>query len=154
MTEAKYAPNHVINPQSGYLENPAYAYDFDTERKKTFLKRFLENGLRLYRTSDELGISYHTINKHYDIDAKFRADYDEVVARYTDELEGVSRTNALNPKSVIERIFQLKSLLPEKYAEQRNDTKNVVNLHIDFSMLDAARNRAKIVDTEADTNLV
>lgn len=148
MAEAQYAHNHIINPATGYLENPAYSYDFDTEKKKAFLGVFYNNGLRLYRTADELGISHHTINKHYDIDAKFREDYDEVVARYTDELEGVSRTNALNPRSVIERIFQLKCLKPEKYAEQRNSGQTVVNLTLDLALINEAKKRAQTIDAE------
>lgn len=146
MTEEK--PNHVINPETGFIENPAYAYDFDSERKLQFLRTFEVNNLRLYRTLQQLGISPETYNKHYNTDAAFKAAVDHVRRVYTDELEGTSRENALNPKSVIERIFQLKALLPGKYGDLKGGTQAIINLVIDNKVLDAVSGRKPVLDVQ------
>jgi len=151
MAEAQYANNHVIDPETGFLENPAYAYDFNAERKVQFLKVFSNNGLGMYRTCKALGLSPATVNKHYQIDSVFKKALDTARMVYADELEAVSRENALNPRSVIERIFQLKSLLPEKYGEQRNSGSLSVVINFDGKLVELAKKRDQILDVEPIT---
>lgn len=152
MAEAQYAHNHVINPETGYLENPAYVYDFDSDRKKQFLKRFEENCLGLYDTCEQLGLSHHTVNKHYQIDAQFREAYDETRRRYLDRVQAVGRMNALNPRSVVERIWVQKtnSDLPgfERYADQKNTGNINVSINIDQNVLDSIKKRQEVIDIE------
>lgn len=148
MAEPQYAHNHVINPKTGFLENPAYVNDFDSDKKIAFFKVFYDNGLRIRRTCDELGISVDTVNRHYRLDQKFKEMYDDVKERYLDELEGVSRVNALNPRSVIERIFQLKCLLPEKYGQENKSSTVNVSISVGNDVLDAIKKRQEIIDVE------
>jgi len=150
--EPQYSHNHVINPKTGYLENPAYAHDFDSERKEQFLRVYYKNCLRLYRTLDELGISPSTYDRHYHIDKLFKENVDKLKTRYADELEGVSRESALNPKSMIERIFQLKSLFPSKYGEAKGSGNTMVNLVFDGNMLGILKNRDRILETKEAPN--
>ncbi len=151
MAEAQYAHNHVINPETGFLENPAFSNDFDSDKKQAFLKVFFDNGLRIRRTCDELGISVDTVNRHYQRDSLFHKLYDEVKERYLDELEGVSRQNALNPKSVIERIFQLKCLIPEKYGQENKPMNTNITLNIDGELLKQVVQRSQIIEAQIIT---
>lgn len=146
MAEPQYAHNHVINPETGYLENPAYANDFDSERKKRFLETFKANGMGLYRTCRALGMSTSTVHRHYQIDPLFKKNFDEAREEYGDELQAVSRVNALNPRSVIERIFQLKSLFPEKYGDSRTSGALSITINVDDNLLKSAQKRDQILD--------
>lgn len=148
MAEAQYAHNHVINPQTGFLENPAYAHDFDSEKKQLFLRTYLDAGMGLYRTCRKLGMSCSTVHKHYQIDPVFKEQFDEIKREYGDELEATSRQNALNPKSVIERIFQLKALFPEKYGDRRESSAQTINITIDSELLKQVYNRSNTIEAE------
>ena len=147
-------PNHTIDPATGFVESLGYASAFDAQRKTKFLEVFRSQGLGLFRTCRALGLSVSTIHQHYKIDPVFRQLYDEAKTEYTDELEATSRVNALNPKSVIERIFQLKALLPEKYGDQKTSGPPQITINIDSSVIEAAKARAQIIDAEiVDTQL-
>jgi hypothetical protein len=141
-------PNHSVDPETGFIESNAYAIAFDAQRKQQFLQLYKANGLGLYRTCKALGISHHTINKHYKNDQAFKKAFDEAMEEYADELEAVSRQNALNPRSVIERIFQLKSLLPGKYADQRVSSAPQVNITIDAATLSDFAKRVQSVEAQ------
>lgn len=148
MAEPQYSHNHIVNPETGFLENPAYVNSFDSVKKQAFLKLFYENGLRIRRTCDELGISVDTVHRHYQIDKQFKDLYDDLEKRYLDELEGVSRQNALNPRSVIERIFQLKCLLPEKYGQENRPQNISISLNVDGNLIKEMKNREQIIDVD------
>jgi AcrR family transcriptional regulator len=144
--DPRYIANHQLNPLTGFIENPAYLNDFDSSKKISFLDLYFKNGLRIRRTCDELGISVDTVNRHYRSDQKFREMYDDVKEKYLDELEGVSRVNALNPRSVIERIFQLKCLLPEKYGQENRPQNLSVTINVDGELLKAVTQRDQVLD--------
>ncbi len=124
-------PNHTVDPTTGFLESKAYAHAFNAQRKQRFLDVYKENGLGLYRTCKILGLSHSTVNSACKHDPVFKEAFEQAMTEYADDLEAVSRHNALNPKSVIERIFQLKSLFPSKYADQRN-VGGSTNIQINF----------------------
>lgn len=151
MAEYQYAPNHSIDPHTGFLESPGFLSNFDAQKKTTFLEVYKNNGLGLYRTCRSLGMSVSTIHKHYQIDPVFKKAFDECRTEYSDELEAVSRSNALNPKSVIERIFQLKSLFPEKYGDSKSSGSTQITVNIDGKMLETMKKRAEIIDVETIT---
>lgn len=144
----QYSANHVINPETGFLENPAFLNDFDSARKQAFLDLYLDSGLSLYDTCAQLSLSYHTVNKHYQRDPKFKQLMDQKRDEYASRLDGVSKRNAMNPKSVIERIFQLKSLFPEKYADQKNQGKIEVTINVDSQLVSAMKKREEVLEAE------
>lgn len=148
MSDPRYTPNHVINTETGFLENPAYASNFDSSKKLAFLSLYKQNGLRIRRTCDELGISVDTINRHIRTDPKFKEFFDVAEQEYIEELECVSRTNALNPRSVIERIFQLKCLKPEKYGQENKPTQMNVQINFDESVLKEIKGRMNAIDAQ------
>ena len=147
-TEPRYTPNHTTDPATGMIESKGYASAFDAPRKLKFLEVFKNEGLGLYRTCRALGLSTDTIHKHYKLDPVFKKAYDEAKLEYVDDLEAISRTNALNPKSVIERIFQLKAHLPEKYGDQKTSGPPQITINIDSSVIEAAKARAQIIDAQ------
>jgi hypothetical protein len=75
-----------------------------------------------------MGLSEATVSRALRIDSAFREKFDEAEADYLEELQATSRSNALNPRSVIERIFLLKCLLPDKYGQENRP--NVSNIQI------------------------
>lgn len=148
MAEAQYAPNHTIDPETGFLENKGYGYPFDAPRKKQFINTFIEKGLGLYRTCQVLGISHHTIFNHLRDDKAFKEAFDEAKLIYAEELDSISKENARNPRSVIERIFQLKYLFPERYADKRGDGNVTVNISVDGETLKQIKKRTEVIDVE------
>lgn len=151
MSHAQSIPNHTIDPATGFMESNGFLATFDAERKTTFIRQLVANGLSLYDTCDQLGLSVHTVNKHYRNDPVFKEALDEARRDYSDRLDGISKKNAMNPKSVIERIFQLKSLFPEKYADQKSSGPTQVVINFDGKFLDLARKRAEAIDAELIT---
>ncbi len=148
MPEPVYAPNHTVDQATGFLESNGWLSAFDATRKTAFLSLLRTNSLGLYKTCAQMGLSVHTVNKHYQLDPEFKKAYDELEIEYTSDLEAVSRQNAMNPKSVIERIFQLKSLLPAKYADGKRESGLVVNISIDPEVIRKAAERSQIVEAE------
>lgn len=157
MSHAQYAHNHVLNPETGFIENPAYPNNFDSKRKLAFLSLYKENGIRLRRTCRAMGLSDDTVNNALRYDSKFKQMFDDVEKDYLEELEATSRENALNPRSVIERIFQLKCLLPAKYGQENRPVQQNITLNIDGKILEMVRERAQIMNatvinsTDAET---
>lgn len=144
-----YSPNHLIDPETGYIENKAYPFAFDAEKKQKFISCLVNNGLGIYETCEALGLSHHTLFKHYHNDPEFKKDLDAARFEYGARLDALSKRNAMNPKSVIERIFQLKSIFPEKYAEQRNSHQNLnVSINLDGNLIASIKNRDKIIESE------
>jgi hypothetical protein len=152
MPEHSYVPNHTVDPGTGFLESNGFPSAFTAERKQQFLNLYRSNGLGLFRTCRLLNMSCSTIHHHYRIDPVFKAEFDEAKAEYGDELEAVSRTNALNPKSVIERIFQLKALFPQKYGELRAPNTPEITINIDGNIIEMAKKRQQIIDVEPITS--
>ena len=151
MGDRRYVPNHTIDPVTGYIESLGYAHAFDAVKKDEFLEVYRRNGLALYRTCRELSLSPSSIHKHYKIDPVFKEKFDQVEREYTDELEGVSRRNALEPRMVIERIFQLKALRPEKYADVKSLGPTQIVINVDGNTLTQIKKREEIVDAEVVT---
>lgn len=148
MADAQYAPNHTIDPETGFLENKGYPFAFDAQRKKLFIETMVENGMSVYNTCKALKLSHHTYFNHIQNDPAFSDAFEQAKALYKDKLAGVSMQNAMNPRSVIERIFQLKWLYPERYADKRDNSQVNVNITIDSAMLESIQKRNEIIDIE------
>lgn len=141
-------PNHTIDPETGFLESNNYIQSFDADKKKTFLKLFKENGLKFWRTCAELGVKGDTVHKHASIDPAFNQAIKEAKRDFYDDLEGVSRINALNPHSVIERIFQLKAAFPDRYGDNKKDSNVNISINLDGKLLESATQRQHILDVK------
>ena len=148
MAEPQYAPNHTIDPETGFLESNAYSNVFDAERKLAFLDNYRNNGLRLRQSCRTMGLSESTVNKHLHTDPVFKEKFEAVEKDYLEELEATSRQNALNPRSVIERIFQLKCLLPDKYGQENRPASTQITINLDGKSLENMLKRAEIVDAK------
>ena len=73
---------------------------------------------------------------------------DEARHQYADRLDGKSKRTAMLDRSVIERIFQLKSLYPEKYAEAKGTGSTMIILVFDGKMFGEVKKRAEILEAE------
>ena len=144
----QYSHNHIVNPETGFLENPAFINQFDSARKIAFLELYKKNGLRLRRASRDMGLSEDTVYRAIRNDPVFKKAFEDVEKDHLEELESVSATNALNPKSVIERIFRLKCLLPEKYGQENKPSSQTIIFNIDAETLKQVQARSKVIDTE------
>lgn len=152
MGDVQHIPNHTIDPKTGFLQSLAYDDAFSAERKTLFLETFINEGLGLDRTCRLLHLSTDTVKKHCAIDPVFKEAFLKAKAVYGDELEAVSRKNALNPKSVIERIFQLKALFPEKYGDQRGSSTPQITINFDGKLIEAMKKRETVIDAEIVDN--
>lgn len=148
MVRPKHSKNHVIDPKTGFIENPAFPSNFSAERKILWLKTFVKCGLGLYKTCEKLGMKVETFNRHYRIDPVFAGEVEKARAEYADRLESVSKENAMNPRSVIERIFQLKAIYPDKYGEKKNNGQVNVAINIDSQSLRKIEKRNRSIDAE------
>lgn len=149
MAEAQYAPNHTIDPETGYIESKAYPFAFDAPRKRQFIKCLVENGLGIYEACAAMGLSHHSLFKHYHNDPQFKEDLDSARQEYGFRLDSISKRNAMNPKSVIERIFQLKSIFPERYADKRDSGGNVnIQINVDTATLENISKRQSVLEAE------
>lgn len=109
-------PNHAVDSSTGFIQSLNFPDAFDATKKMEFVQALRANHFKFLATCQQLGISPHTIYKHKRIDKAFDDALRESVNEYAEHLEWVSRTNALEPRSTLERIFQLRALLPDKYA--------------------------------------
>jgi outer membrane protein assembly factor BamE (lipoprotein component of BamABCDE complex) len=121
---------------------------FDSDRKLAFLENYKANGLRLRRACREMGLSEATVSHHLRIDPVFKEKFDAVEHDYIEDLESVSKSNALNPKSVIERIFLLKCLLPDKYGQENKPSNQQIIINIDGKLLSKFSEREKVIDAK------
>ena len=140
-------PNHTVDNKTGFVESKGQAWPFDAEKKERFIQVYVENGLGFYKTCDMLGMFHGTVAKHLKIDPAFKEAMRLAEDKYIDELETISRSNARLPKSVIERIFQLKALRPEKYNDAKRGEASpqiTINLNGAQTYLD----RQKAIDAE------
>lgn len=144
-----HLPNHTVDLATGFIESNAYPQAFDAKKKLAFLELYKQNGLKMHRTCKDVGVKYETFAKHYRDDPVFHKAFEDAKTEYFDELEGVSRSNALNPRSVIERIFQLKSFFPEKYGDGKRDSGNIhISLSIDGKTMELSQKREEIIEAE------
>lgn len=139
--------NFQINPKTGFLENPAFAYDFDSDRKMQYLE-LIRKGYGKYKACDAIHVKHSTVFNHLQRDEVFRQAVVAAEKQYVDDLETVSRNNALEPKMVIERIFQLKHLLPGKYGDLQNVAPSKVTINIDGKNIELISEREKVLDAE------
>lgn len=145
-------PNHTVDPATGYLESNGYALAFDAKDKVRFLELYKQNGLKARNTCRQMGIAEDTLYRHLRTDQTFRKDFDNIREDYIEELEAVSMTNALQPKAVIERIFQLKANRPEKYGDVKSGPVAQITINIAPEMLEKAKKRAEIIDAQIVDN--
>lgn len=152
------ATHHDINPETGMIETSGnFMSPFDSDRKLQFLELYKQNGIRLRRACRSMGLSEATVSHHLKIDPVFKEQFDAVERDYIEELEAVSRENALNPKATIERIFQLKCLVPLKYGQengysQRSNGQIVINVNGD--LLIDAKKRIESMARQIDQNVI
>jgi len=95
-----------------------------------------------------MGLSESTVSRHLHTDPKFKEMFEAVEKDYIEDLEATSRDNALNPKSVIERIFQLKCLIPEKYGQENKPSNQTVNITIDSELLRQVASRNNVIEAQ------
>lgn len=100
-------------------------------------------------------MDHRTVFKALRDDSLFIEEVEKARKEYACALETVSKQNALNPKSVIERIFQLKSLFPEKYTDgKQGQTLNVtVNIAAPPQQLEIDQSKVVEMKTVEDQQL-
>lgn len=139
---------HQVDPASGMIQTTGnYPTPFDPERKKQFLSLYKANELGIRKACRQMGMSVSTVNHHLEIDPVFKQEFEAAEKDYIEELECTSRVNALNPKSVIERIFQLKCLLPLKYGqENKPNTNQPIQININGNLMIDAKSRDEMIE--------
>lgn len=84
------------------------------------------------------------------MDSAFKKVFDELEIKYLHKLQAVGRKNALNERSVIERIWVQKSHshVPgfEKYSDQKNLGNVSITLNLDGKMIESLKKREQIIE--------
>lgn len=145
------SPYHAVDLETGYLETTgSYGTAFNAERKLEFLRLFRLNSLGFYRTCKDLSLSHATVNHHMEIDPQFKADVEACRREYADELESKSRSVAITKDSAtLERIFQLRALLPDKYARDlKGNGLQKIEINVAGDFISSSKGRAKEIDAE------
>jgi hypothetical protein len=144
---------HTVDEKTGML-NPSgnFPQTFDADRKSQFLTVYKNENIGIRKACRKMGMSVSTINHHLKIDPVFKDAFDECEREYLENLECVSRENALNPKSVIERIFQLKCLHPTKYGQENNSKSTEIVVNIDMGKIAKARQLEAAIDAKIVSN--
>ena len=97
----------------------------------------------------ELGLSYTSTWRARRDCADLELAVKEIQAKHDDlygqQLLSISKTNALQPKSVIERLFHIKKLYPEFRERQAGDGNTVVVVQLGFKSHEAALDEANEV---------
>lgn len=140
----------ALNHETGFMESNGYAeaMAFDTERKLQFLKAYKANGLRFRTTCKSLGLSHHTVLKHYNLDEAFRQGYDEVEREYAEELEARQMAYALEPKHFMDRCMQLRRLYPDRYAPEKSSGSTQITINVTPDALSPVLKRQEILEAE------
>lgn len=143
-----HVSNHVVDPKTGFLESNGYALAFDADRKTQFLELYRANGLKCRNACKTLGISNHTLEKHYREDEAFRKAFDDLQRDYAEEVEAASMSFALTPKGVIDRMCQLRRLFPEKYAPERQHGPLKITINLEGKFVERFEVKSKVMDAE------
>ena len=142
----------ITDPKTGFLETlDNISHPFTAERKTQFLELYKTNGIRLRRAARSMGISDEVVNRHLQLDPAFKKAFDAVEAEYIEDLEAMSRDQALtNPKAYVERIFQLKCMFPSKYGQEgwRPLSGGNVTINISGASLVEEKKRQEIIDAK------
>ena len=142
-------PYRTINPETGFLESNAIPDTFDSTRKLAFLQSLRSNDFKFEITCKEFGVSPHTVYKHRRIDPEFNKAVLAAIEDYADNLEWFSRSQAMQPRATLERIFQLRALKPQVYArENMRDAGTTVTLNITGFSTEKLKARQQVIDAE------
>ena len=143
-----HIPNQIVNPKTGFLENKGYDTPFDSTQKQMFIEVLRTSGFKVTIACDSLGISHHTYHHHKRSDQAFSKAIEDALDEYRDALEWKSRAEAMESKNYVERMFQLKALRPEIYADFKPQRPMEVTLNINFDGLSKEHERTHSIDAE------
>lgn len=90
------------------------------ESKRQFVQSFITHNLKFIETCQVLQLSPYTVKSFINRDPYFKEALRLAGLCYIERVEGVSRAQALDPKGVIDRMFQLKHLRPDVYGDKPN----------------------------------
>ena len=130
----KPTKSNSISKQKVYQSSlfPAQKEKWKLELLESYIT---ESDVTLVSSANKLGITKHNIANALITDANFKKAY-EIARKIRDKvelmnLETVSSTNAMEPKNMVERIFRLKSLNRERYADA-NKQSHDIEININF----------------------
>ena len=113
-----------------------------------------EGNVSISKACDIVGISQSDVAMALRVDKQFKSAY-ALARKITDEielmeLERVSTRNARVEKNVVERIFRMKSLNRDRYADKRTNGANVdININFGNGVNSYAKN-ARVMPAKAD----
>lgn len=130
------------------IESNGFPDAFDGTRKLAFIQALRSNSFKFEMTCKQFGVSPHTVYKHKRIDPEFHKAMQAAIQDYTDSLEWFSMGQAFEPKSTLERIFQLRALRPEKYAREQSNAASThqVILNISGFPQEKLKQRDSVID--------
>lgn len=136
LTHSKSMPN-VYSLMD--LAPPKKKKDFEslTQWQVSLLENYVSDAnISIGESANNVGINVKDVAISLQIDKPFRFAYN-LCRKIKDKvelmnLEQISHSNALEPKSTVERIFRLKSLNRERYADRGRIQQANVDININF----------------------
>ena len=131
----KHTKSDSISPQNLY-QSSLFPSQKDTWKNKLLESYITERDVTLVSSANKLGISKSNVATALITDKDFNKAY-KLARKIRDKvelmnLEKISSTNALEPKNMVERIFRLKSLNRERYADSSKKFDANVDININF----------------------
>ena len=101
---------------------------FTPQKKIKFLQLLDKYKFRLYKAITDVGVSFHTYQKHYERDPFLKQCIQELKLRWTEEVEQSLFDNAVKSRNVAAQIFFLKSHKPDVYnpVQKIETTKQII----------------------------
>ena len=142
---------HSVETKSGFLQADIhYVYAFDADKKQRFLDVFRANGLKCKAACKALGISFHTLQKHYALDPVFKERFEDVQQEVADDIQAKSIAVALTDRGFMDRAMQLRRLRPEQYAPEQKNLNGEINISIVVGgeTIELSNKREKIMEAK------
>lgn len=147
---ASNTPAFVVDAGTGFLESTLHKEMdlFDATKKLAFIEALRANDFRFAVTCQQTGVSPHTVYKHRRNDKAFDEAIRQSIDEYADNLEWMSRSQAMEPKATLERIFQLRALRPERYARDLKDSGGQkIEISITGDLITFQKKHADVLET-------
>lgn len=142
----------VVNPKTGFLEQPNYLPAFDSDKKLRLLDYLEKQPFKISFACEAVGVDTATFYKHLVLDATFAQQIQKLKTRRIEEVEQKLADMATVKEQVADRIFFLKSWKQDRYNPiQRSES--TIRIEIDTSSVNAAMERDKALDAQIENRL-
>lgn len=112
--------------------------------KKTFLNKLQQCWPRIYEALELIGVARETVRNHLAVDGEFKRQYDEIVQRHIDGVEGALTDNAVIKGSVLAEIALMNAYRREQYQPtMKVEVTQTIDHHV---IVERAKSLGMVID--------